>query len=120
MKKKIKIGIFGLGRGNWFFPAILHEGAEVVAVCERDEWKINRAKEYYNNRAGAKNEFVVYNDFEQFLQHDMDAVILCNFFNEHTRYAIKCLEKGLHVLSECQSNVTMAEGGCACPRGGKK
>ena len=110
MKKKIKIGIFGLGRGNWFFPAILHEGAEVVAVCERDEWKINRAKEYYNNRAGAKNEFVVYNDFEQFLQHDMDAVILCNFFNEHTRYAIKCLEKGLHVLSECQSNVTMADG----------
>ena len=36
MKKKIKIGIFGLGRGNWFFPAVLHECAEVVAVCERD------------------------------------------------------------------------------------
>ena len=59
MKKKIRIGIFGLGRGNWFFPAILHEGAEVVAVCERDEWKINRAKEWYNQRAGAKNEFTV-------------------------------------------------------------
>ena len=40
----------------------------------------------------------------------MDAVVLANYFNEHTPYAIKCLEKGIHVLSECISNGTMAEG----------
>lgn len=109
MEKKIRIGIFGLGRGTWFFPAILHENAQVVAVCERDAWRVERAKYFYERR-NPGNEFAVYDDFDKFLEHDMDAVMLCNFFNEHTRYAIKCLEKGLHVLSECQSNVTMAEG----------
>jgi predicted dehydrogenase len=40
----------------------------------------------------------------------MDAVFLANYFHEHTPYAIKALEKGIHVLSECTANCTMAEG----------
>ena len=51
-----------------------------------------------------------YTDFDEFLKHDMDAVILANYFHEHAPYAIRCLEKGLHVLSEGTSNSTMAEG----------
>ena len=49
-------------------------------------------------------------DFDSFIEHDMDAVILANFFHEHAPFAIKCFEKGLHVFSECISNGTMAEG----------
>lgn len=79
--------------------------AEVVAVCERDDWKIKRAKE----RLG-KDTFTVYKDFDEFIKHDMDAVFLCNRFDDHTKYAIKCLERGIHVLSETTSNSTMAEG----------
>ena len=36
--------------------------------------------------------------------------MLANYFHEHTPYAIRCLEKGIHVLSECIPNATMAEG----------
>ena len=107
--QKIKLGIFGLGRGRSFFPAILHEGVEVVAVCETIDRRIEMAKKEYKDAGGA-NEFAVYKNFDEFINHDLDAVLLCNFFNEHTKYAIKCLEKDIHVLCECQSNATMADG----------
>ena len=38
------------------------------------------------------------------------AIILANFFHEHSKYAIKCMEKGIHIFCECISNGTMAEG----------
>ncbi len=109
MKKKIKIGIFGAQRGSYFNPAILHEGGEIVAVCERlpqrIEWMKHQLKE-----AGANTDIAFYPDFDEFLNHEMDAVLLANNFSEHAPFAIKCLEKGIHVLCECQSNVTMADG----------
>ena len=40
----------------------------------------------------------------------MEAVFLANYFHEHTPYVIKCFEKGIHVLCECITNGTMAEG----------
>lgn len=108
---KIRLGIFGLRRGSHFFKAIRHECGEVVAVCEKDEWRIKEAKESYKCAGGTDEDmFTVYSDFDEFIKHDMDAVMLCNCFNEHTKYAIKCLEKGISVLSETQSNTTMAEG----------
>lgn len=105
MKKKIRLGIFGLTRGSAFFPAIIKEGGEVVAVCEKNENRINQAKKNYDF-----SNVTIYDDVEKFIEHDMDAVLLCNYFCEHAEYAIRFLEKGIHVLSECQSNVTMAEG----------
>ena len=52
----------------------------------------------------------VYEDFDAFLSHEMDAVVLANLFHEHAPYAIQCLARGLHVFSECLANGTMAEG----------
>jgi predicted dehydrogenase len=36
--------------------------------------------------------------------------MLCNYFNEHAEYAVRCLERNIHVLSETMSNTTMADG----------
>ena len=52
----------------------------------------------------------VYESFDDFIEHDMDAVVLANYFHEHAPYAIRCMERGLHVFSECIANGTMAEG----------
>ena len=49
----------------------------------------------------------------------MEAVFLCNFFHDHAPFAIKALERNIHVLSECTSNGTMAEG-VALVRAAKK
>ncbi|MBE7042587.1 MAG: Gfo/Idh/MocA family oxidoreductase [Ruminococcaceae bacterium] len=41
-----------------------------------------------------------YTDFDSFIQHDMDAVVLANFANEHAPFAIKAMKAGKHVFSE--------------------
>lgn len=102
--KTIKLGIFGLGRGGGFAETIIVNGGEVVAMCDRDVSKMESASEDLENKPA------FYTDFEDFIKHDMDAVFLSNCFHEHAEFAIRCLEKGLHVLCECTSNITMAEG----------
>ena len=85
---KIRIGILGAGRGiDLAQNFMLIDNCEVVALCEINE---KRAK------AGLKRlgkELPVFADFDEFLEQDLDAVALANFFHEHTPYAIKCFEK---------------------------
>ena len=105
MKRTIKFAIFGLGRGSYFYKSILANNGDVVAVCDRDPAKLADAKEKLGY------DVATYTDFDAMLQHPgIEAVFLCNFFHEHAPYAIKALEKNIHVLSECTSNGTMAEG----------
>jgi predicted dehydrogenase len=102
--KTIRIGIFGLRRGASFIDHILANNGEIVAICDKDQDRIQKA---LDKLEGAP---VVYSDFDAFLEHPMDAVFLANYFHEHAPYAIRCLEKNIHVLSECTSNGTLAEG----------
>ena len=107
--KKIRIGIMGTHRGSYFNPAILHEGGEIVAVCEklpdRIEWMKHQLR-----KAGANDDIAFYNEFEEFINHEMDAVLIATPFDQHANYAIRALEKNIHVLCENLSNATMAEG----------
>ena len=103
-KKEIKLGVFGLGRGGAYLESFLACGFKIVAVCDKNESRIEEAKRFIGDGV------VGYTDFDEFLKHDIDAVFLANYFTEHADYAIRCLEKDIHVLSECTSNVTMADG----------
>lgn len=101
---KLRVGIFGAGRGIDVAKDFMLLNCDVVALCENREDRIeSRVHELGDDVA-------VYRDFDEFLNHGLDAVVLANYFHEHTPYAIKCLEKGIHVYSECISNGTMAEG----------
>ena len=103
--KKIKFGIFGLGRGSAFYNSIRVNNGEIVAICDMNEAKLEAAKQAIGEGV------TTYTDFDKFLSHEgLEAVFLCNFFHEHAPYAIKALERNIHVLSECTSNGTMAEG----------
>lgn len=106
----IKIGIFGLGRGHTFVKSILASGGEVVAICDRRPSAPVWVKDKFPEIADA----AVYDNFDEFIKHDMDAVLLANYFNEHCDFAIKAMENGKHVLSECTSNVTMGDGVRLC------
>lgn len=101
---KIKIGIFGAGRGIDIAENLLLLDCEIVALCEFNE---QRAADGLK-RLGI--DVPVFKDFDTFLNVKPDAVVLANYFHEHTPYAIKCFEKGIHVFSECISNGTMAQG----------
>ena len=106
----IRIGLFGVFRGGNLVGSIYASGGEVVAVCDIRSKAIESLKESNPKMKDAAE----YTDFEEFIKHDMDAVLLANFFNEHTKYAIMAMEHGKHVLSECISNVTMADGVALC------
>ena len=102
--KKIRLGLFGLGRGGAFHQIIKANNGELVAVCERYEPRVKETKDFWGE------SLAVYDNFDDFINHDgLDAVMLCNRFNEHAPFAIKCMEKGIPVLSECTSASTMAE-----------
>ncbi len=106
--RKIKVGVFGAGRGRVFMNHFNEPiGLELVAICDNNPAKVEVAKK------GLKNPDIVtyYEDFDEFLKHpDMEAVVLTNYFNEHAPYAIKALKAGKHVLSECCACSTLKEG----------
>ena len=102
--EKIKIGIFGAGRGIDIAENLINLNCEIVALCEFNK------KRAVNALERLENNIPVYEEFDDFINLPMDAVVLANYFHEHTPYAIKCFEKGIHVFSECISNGTMAEG----------
>jgi len=102
--KVIKVGVFGLSRGATLSKNFLLNNAEVVALCDQDTTRLNNATKKYPSAT-------LYTEFDEFIEHKgMDAVLICNFFSEHAGYSIKALERNIHVISECMSNVTMAEG----------
>ncbi len=103
----IKVGVIGVGRGDSFAAGATDlVGMKLVALC--DTWK-ERLK-----RSGKRYGVATYTDYDKFLEHDMDAVVLANYFHEHAPFAIKALAAGKHVMSECTSNATLAEGVALC------
>jgi len=103
----IRVGVVGVGRGQTFMEGATEElGMKLVAVC--DTWK-DRLEE-----VGKKYGVATYTNYDEFLEHDMDAVILANYFHEHAPFAIKALEAGFHVMSETSCNATLAEGVALC------
>ena len=101
--KQIKVGIFGLGRGTSFIGNILACNGEIVALCDKDEALRAKYGERYPD-AG------VYDNFDDFINHEgMDAVVIANYFHEHAPFAVKALEKNIHVLSECTPAGTMGD-----------
>lgn len=103
--QKVKIGVMGVGNGRSMIRYCLKAGnAELVAVCDKWEYGLERLKWEYPDM-----NITVYRDFDEFLKHDMDAVVLANYANEHAPFAIKCMRAGKHVFSEVLPVQTMKE-----------
>jgi predicted dehydrogenase len=106
-QKLIRVGVVGVGRGDTFACGATElVGMKLVALCDTWAEKLREA--------GKRHGVATYTDFDKFLEHDMDAVVLANYFHEHAPFAIKALAAGKHVMSECASNATLAEGVALC------
>jgi len=104
--KPIRVGVIGVGRGQTFMHQAAFAGMELVAIC--DVW-VERLEQ-----VGKQYNIATYTDYDRFLEHDMDAVVLANYFHEHAPFAIKALQAGKHVMSECAACSTLAEGAALC------
>ena len=109
--KEIRVGIFGAGRGADLAYDQKAAGAKVVALCDfHEKRRLAAVDRLIKDKVVDADDFAVYDDFDKFIEHGLDAVVVANYFNEHTPFVIKCFERGIHVFSECISNGTMAEG----------
>ena len=105
---KLKIGVFGAGRGMTMVRQLLgNPDAEFVAVCDMYQPSLDRCRK--EAEEAGLDKVAYYTDFEDFYNHDMDAVVLANYAHEHTPYSIRFLESGRHVMSESLTCVTMKE-----------
>ena len=108
MSKKLKIGVMGAARGMTMIGVLLHHpDAEVVAVCDKYEPFLDNVRK---KAADNNTEVAVYNNFDDFIRHDMDAVVLANYAHQHVPFAIRCLRAGKHVMTEVLPCATIAEG----------
>ena len=103
--KKVRIGVMGVYRGNSMIKYCkLAENAELVAICDKWEEGLEEAK-----KENEGLDIAYYNNFEDFIKHDMDAVVLANYANEHAPFAIASMKAGKHVFSEVLPCQTMKE-----------
>ncbi len=101
--KRVKLGIWGLGRGFSFFDMCKDLNLDVVAGCD---YNAHMREHFLQHHPGA----FATADADEFLAQDVDAVLLATYCPNHAPDAIRCLKAGKHVLSEVTSFHTMAEG----------
>lgn len=103
--RKIRIGVMGAGRGSSMINYCAQaNNAEVVAICDKWEDGLKRQRELH-----ADLPITYYTNFDEFIEHDMDAVVLANYANEHAPFAIRAMKAGKHVFSEVLPVQTMKE-----------
>lgn len=103
--KKIKVGVLGGYRGNSMIRYCNHSNnAEVVAICDNNPEVLDKQKALHS-----ETNIVFYDNFDEFIKHDMDAVVLANFATQHAPFAIKAMKEGKHVFSEVLPVQTMKE-----------
>ncbi len=103
----LKIGVLGAYRGKSMIDVLMyyHE-AQLVAVCDKFKPALDKIKVAAE---AANMDVALYTNFDDFIKHDMDAVILANYATEHSTFAVKCLKAGKHVMSEVLPCETMAQ-----------
>ena len=103
--KKIRIGVVGAYRGATMIRYCkTGELAELVAICDKNPEALAAQKE---RTKGLNVEF--FDNFDDFIKFDMDAVVLANYANEHAPFAVKAMKAGKHVFSEVLPVQTMKE-----------
>ena len=108
MNGKLKVGVLGIGRGAsfaWLFEK--HPRTRLEAICDFDKVRVAQFLK-------GRRDIEVYQDYDKFLEHELDIVVICNYATEHAPYAIKALQSNRHVLSEVTACKTLAEGVALC------
>lgn len=107
MNNKIKIGVFGAYRGMAMINVLArHPDAELVAICDQYQPLLNQCQKL---AAEVGITIQCYTSFDSFFEHEMDAVVLANYANEHAPYAIRLLKSGRNVCSEVLPVETLSQ-----------
>lgn len=105
---KVRVGIIGLGnRGTtllqMFEWLVENNNAEIVALCDLEESKVNRAKERLEKwqKTSPKTYFGKKDEWKKLTeQDDIDLILILTPWNLHTPMSIYGMNHGKHVASE--------------------
>ncbi len=101
--RRLKLGIWGLGRGAHFIKTCRDLQIDVVAGCDYNKDMRDSFKKVCPDAYVTDNE-------DDFLAQDFDAVLVATWIFSHCEHSIKALNAGKHVLCEVTSFFTPAEG----------
>lgn len=101
---KVRVAVVGLGFGGEFVPIYqAWDKTECVAVCRRNEEKLNAFADQFNIPKR-------YTDFYEMLKDpEIDAVHINTDLNSHAWMAIEALKAGKHVASTVTMGLKMEE-----------
>lgn len=102
--RRIRLGIWGLGRGSSFIKAAAAVNIDIVAGCDFSETLRDKF------RRNCPDAFVTADEQEFLKFRDMDAVLIATYFDRHAEHTVRALEAGFHVMCEVTSFFTPAEG----------
>ena len=100
--KRIKLGIWGLGRGANFVKSAAYLNIDVVAGCDIHPELRKRFQQIVPNACCTADE-------TEFLSCDMDAVLVATYLPDHAKHAVRVLESGRHVMCEVTAFQTPAD-----------
>lgn len=118
--ERITLGLIGVGNmGGGHVGAFLgHGDVQVVAICDVDRIKREKAQQQVTDHYGAENgsgQYVgceVYNEFEELLaRDDIDAVLIALPDHWHAIIAIAACRAGKDVYCEKPLSLTIHDGG---------
>ena len=109
---RITVGFFGVGSHGYdvnLQTYLRHGGAQVVAACDVDRQRLNRARNLINRTYGNQDCFTS-GDFREILaRDDIDAVMISTPDHWHTLISLMAIEAGKDVQCE-KPTLTINEG----------
>ena len=101
MTKKLGYAVLGLGIGMAHAEAAAaSEYADLVAVCDINEQRLDKAASLYNG-------ITLYREFEDLLKDErVDIISVCLPSAMHADFAVRAMEAGKHVLVEKPLDIT--------------
>lgn len=127
-EKILKVALVGIG-GMGYCHYCCYDSipnAKIVAVCDvREDMAKEKILKHAGEKAGNSTDTPrVYADLDKMLANEaLDMVDICTPSYMHADMAVKCLEKGLHVLSEKPMTLSEADAArvlAAAKKSGKK
>ena len=110
--EKIKVGCVGLGpRGRYLYTALLeNENVQPCAVCDIDPEALKIAQKLFDEKYGA-DSIRYFASYEEFLQSDVEAIIVATGVDTHADLAVAALNAGKHVLCEIPNINSLEDAG---------
>lgn len=101
--EKFKVGMVGVGRATAYGRLFAENpDTEVVALCEMDEKVLEQGGKDFN-----LNDKALFTKYDDFLNADLDIVVLGTPIPLHAEQSIKALNLNKHVLSEVTAADTL-------------